>query len=174
MQTAIIEHYPPALKRMEEIRQIAKAEDIEFGKLKAGADGVMRNMFVNTADEYGVGRFEKLLGIIPAATQSLDERKLHILAMMNRRKLSLSELEAMLSNYSEDIKLTPDYREYDLMVEVGKHERSLSTIYDILDEVLPLQVCICFKKEIDAGTELHICGSVSFAQEFNIASEEEL
>lgn len=33
MQTMILNHYPPVIKQIKDIQQIAKAEDIEFTKL---------------------------------------------------------------------------------------------------------------------------------------------
>ena len=89
MQTLILNHYPPVIKQIKDIQQIAKAEDIEFSKLNTSINEVIRNMFVFTANETGVQRFEKLLGIKPKAAQSLDDRKIYILSMMNRRKMSL-------------------------------------------------------------------------------------
>lgn len=104
MQEVIINHYPPVIRQIKEIQQIARAEDLEFEKLKAVTTQVIRNMFVFTADETGVKRFEKVFKITPKASQSLEDRKAYILSMMNPgRKMSLSELTAMLSNYSEGI-----------------------------------------------------------------------
>ena len=73
----ILNHYPPVIKQIKDIQQIAKAEDIEFTKLNTSITEVIRNMFVFTADETGVKRFEKLLGITPKAAQSLDDRKIY-------------------------------------------------------------------------------------------------
>ena len=50
MQTLILNHYPPVIKQIEEIKQIALAEDIEFSKLNVSIDRVIRNMFILTAD----------------------------------------------------------------------------------------------------------------------------
>ena len=53
----ILTHYPPVIKQIKDIQQIAKAEDIEFTKLNTSITEVIRNMFVFTADETGVKRF---------------------------------------------------------------------------------------------------------------------
>lgn len=53
----ILNHYPPVIKQIKDIQQIAKAEDIEFTKLNTSITEVIRNMFVFTADETGVKRF---------------------------------------------------------------------------------------------------------------------
>ncbi len=144
MQTLILNHYPPVIKQIKEMQQIAKAEDIEFSKLNVSINEVIRNMFVFTADEAGVMRLEKLLGIKPKAAQSLDDRKIYILSMMNRRKMSLSELMAMLSNYSEGITILNDIANMEMIVEVGTSTVNIQTINDILEEILPLNIYFHF------------------------------
>ena len=136
----ILNHYPPVIKQIKDIQQIAKAEDIEFTKLNTSITEVIRNMFVFTADETGVKRFEKLLGITPKTAQSLDDRKIHIISMMNRRKMSLEELTAMLSNYSEGIRLINDMSNFEMIVEINTDAGSLETINSIIDEILPLNI----------------------------------
>ncbi len=144
MQTLILNHYPPVMKQIKEIQQIAKAEDIEFSKLNISIQEVIRNMFVFTADESGVKRFEKLLGIKAKAAQSLEDRKIYILSMMNRRKMSLDELTAMLSNYSEGISLLNDIANMEMIVEINADAGSLETLNDIIDEILPLNIYFSF------------------------------
>lgn len=144
MQTLILNHYPPVIKQIKEIQQIAKAEDIEFSKLNVSINEVIRNMFVFTADETGVQRFEKLLGIKPKAGQSLDDRKIYILSMMNRRKMSLSELMAMLSNYSEGITVLNDIANMEMIVEINTDAGSLEMLNSIIDEILPLNIFFYF------------------------------
>lgn len=144
MQTLILNHYPPVIKQIKEMQQIAKAEDIEFSKLNVSINEVIRNMFVFTADETGVMRFEKLLGIKPNAAQSLDDRKIYILSMMNRRKMSLSELMAMLSNYSEGITILNDIANMEMIVEINTDAGSLDMLNKIIDEILPLNIYFMF------------------------------
>ena len=144
MQKSIIEHYPPVLQKIKEIQQIAKAEDLEFEKLGLSAAKVLQNMFLSTATEEGVARFESMLGIAAEAGQSLEKRKEHIRYMTNRRKMSLSELENMLASYSKSVELIPDYNRQELEILVGEWVDSLKMIYHVSDEILPLQIYIFF------------------------------
>lgn len=136
----IINHYPKVIRQIKEIQQIARAEDIEFEKLKAVTTQTIRNMFVYTADETGVKRFETVFKITPKASQSLEDRKAYILSMMNRRKMSLSELTAMLSNYSEGIELLNDFSNMEMIVTINTDASSLETLNNIIDEILPLNI----------------------------------
>lgn len=140
MQEIILNYYPPVIKQIREMQQIARAEDIEFSKLKISTEEVIRNMFVFTANDLGVRRFEKILGITPKAAQSLDDRKIYIISMLNRRKMSLSELTAMLSNYSEGIELINDMSNMEMIVTINTDAGSLETLNNIIDEILPMNI----------------------------------
>ena len=149
----IIEYYPPVIKRIKEIQQIAQAEDKEFLKLISACNAVSGNMFVTTADINGVERFEKILGITPKDFWTLEERKMFILTTMNKCKMTLLELVFMLSVYCNEIKLVCDYKNYELYVNSGDNVTGTGIIYSILDEFLPLQVYIIFAMESDTKTE---------------------
>ena len=148
MQGVIINYYPPVIKKIKEIQQIAKAEDAEFEKLKASTDEVLKNMYVLTANEMGIKRFEKIFRITPPASQSLEDRKLYVLSVINRGKMSLFELRQIISSYSQEIKLVMNYDESELMVNIGENVKNTSMVFKILDEILPIQVCVFFAMKI--------------------------
>lgn len=150
MQTSIINHYPPAIKQIKEMQQIAKAEDIEFSKLYASIDRVIRNMFIKTADEDGVTRFEHMLGITPKSGQSLDDRKTYILFVANRKEMSLSELKVMLSSYYEKIRLVNDFYNMEMIVEIDAGSVDVKTVNEILEEILPLNIYFTIKTRLEA------------------------
>ncbi len=129
------------------MQQIAKAEDIEFSKLNISIRKVIRNMFVFTADDTGIRRFEKILGITAKTTQTLDERKLCVIYAMNRRKMSLSELMVILSGYSQEVNLKINCNTNELSIIVGDSVSNIGTIYNILDDFMPLHVYMFFSVE---------------------------
>lgn len=143
----IINYYPPVVSQVNEIQQIAAAEDREFSKLAAVSASVLRNMFVSTADIYGIERFEKLSGVIPDTSMTLEERKMRVLAAANKCKMTLLELMFMLSAYPGSIKLSCDYTASELFVNAGEDVTGTRAIYNILDSFLPLQVYIIFSLE---------------------------
>lgn len=140
MQTMILSHYPAVIKRIREMRQMAEAEDIEFSRLNASINEAIENMFVSTAGEAGVRRFEELLGIRPKAGQGLDERKVYILSMMNRRRMSLPEIKAALSDYCGDVELICDIAEMEMSVAMEAGTVGITAVNGILDELMPLNI----------------------------------
>lgn len=100
----ILNHYPPVIKQIKDIQQIAKAEDIEFTKLNTSITEVIRNMFVFTADETGVKRFTqerrtKMLkdrlvdyteSIVKRATYTINGKGAYYPAYSNMSKTKIS------------------------------------------------------------------------------------
>ena len=152
----VINHYPPVVKNIREIQQIARAEDKEFEKLKLRMDSVEKNMFVSTADETGVSRFEKMLGIIPKKIQTLEERKLTILAQMRQGKVSLGQLEAMLQDYSPGLRLLSHMEACELEVITKGDVINKGLIYKIVDGILPLDILFEVSRELSAGLHANL------------------
>ncbi|MDE6052163.1 MAG: YmfQ family protein [Lachnospiraceae bacterium] len=149
METAIIEYYPQIIRQIKEIQQIARAEDIEFSKLRRRMAETIGNMFIFTANEEGIGRFEKMLGITTDTKQKLDDRRLYLLSVLNRQKMSLSELEKLLKTYA-DVELIIDPDAGRLWTKVGDNVSNLKLIYNILDGFMPLNISMEFSSEISA------------------------
>lgn len=148
MQTLILNHYPPVLKQIKEIQQITKAEDIEFTKLNSSINEVICNMSVFTANETGVQQFEKLLGIKPKAAQSLEDRKIYIMSVMNGREMSVSEIEALLSQYCKSIELLYDTYTEEVTVKIEESTISIDMMNSILEEILPVNVYYRFLTKV--------------------------
>ena len=166
MQTMILNHYPSVIKQIEEIKQIANAEDIEFSKLNLSADKVIKNMFILTADKTGVERFEHLLRITPKGTQSLEERKAVILFQANRRKMSLTELQTMLLDYLPGVQFFIDKVEMKLTVTIGIDAGRVEILRNIIDEILPLEIYFMLGYHDTFGSSVRHSMAVTFIMVF--------
>lgn len=80
MQAEVISHLPLVVRNIREIQQIARAEDIEFAKLRAWMGNVSGNMSIMDADVQGISRLEAILGITPAAEDTLETRRARVKA----------------------------------------------------------------------------------------------
>lgn len=76
-------YWSPVIDETLEFKVIADAENPEFNYLWEKTYGLVDEFFVKTATEYGVGRMERILNIIPLKTATLQERKDKILWKMN-------------------------------------------------------------------------------------------
>lgn len=171
MQTLIVNHYPPVIRKLKEIEQIANAEDIEFSKLRLSMNNVSRNMFILTADKIGIQKFEHLFGITPKVSQSLEERRTIILFQANRRKMSLSELYTMLSEYL-GIQFDIDKNKMKLEVTASIDEGNVEILRNVIDEILPLNIYFilgyhngCY---VDTKQEMSVIFTMAFYPLFNL------
>lgn len=71
----LVSYLPPFMKTYKEPVAALEAENPEFYLVWTATDKVLRNRFISTADEYGISRFEKMLGIYPSAEDTLESRR---------------------------------------------------------------------------------------------------
>ena len=71
----IIKYWIKELRKIREFQELAKTEDLEFLRLYGETDRALKNLFIETADEYGVKRLEKIAGIYPEAEDTLEQGK---------------------------------------------------------------------------------------------------
>lgn len=74
----LVSYLPPFLTGYRELREALESENPEFILAWGAADQVLRNEFIETADEYGIGRYEKILGILPSCNDTLETRRLRV------------------------------------------------------------------------------------------------
>lgn len=76
------DYLPGALRGVREFKAIMAAAEPEIAMLYDGIGDALKDQFVLTSTENGVSRREKIYGIVPKATLTLDERKFTILTRM--------------------------------------------------------------------------------------------
>ncbi len=84
-EITLISYLPPYMKEYKELRALFKAENPEAEAVQENIFGVLNNIFISTADEYGIARFEKILGIMPSAEDTLESRRQRILFRWNNK-----------------------------------------------------------------------------------------
>lgn len=140
----LIEYLPPVVRKIKEMQAICGAEQPEFDDAAKEIDLVLLNMFITTANEYGISRFENELGIKPKEGSSLEDRRLVVLTRANKDKVSASKLITILSSYAAGTQIYKDFNEFVATVVLNSDATSLQTIYEILDERLPLNIYYYF------------------------------
>ena len=75
-----------------------QAEQPEIDALWSSVETVFANQYILDATEYGVKRWESMIGISPKDTDTLDERKFRILTRLNQElPYTLTKLKEMLT-----------------------------------------------------------------------------
>lgn len=140
MSKIIINYYPPIVKQIREMQQIANAEDKEFLKLKAQTEEVIGNMFVYSSNERGIERFERMLGIT-SKTKNLETRKLKVLSKLHQAKMSLADIKKLISNYTQGIELQCNMESQEFKIYFNSLSKDgLIEIDGIIDDIIPLNI----------------------------------
>lgn len=71
----LVSYLPPFVAEYKETNLTLTAENPEFAFVWKAADKVLKNEFIETADEYGISRFEKILHILPSRDDTLESRR---------------------------------------------------------------------------------------------------
>lgn len=144
-EVKIEEYWPLIVKNTVEFGQIAAAENPEFNRLAKCIYQVLQESFVHDATEYGVKRWESILGINPASGATLDDRKATILTYLSVKvPYTWRVLKQMLVPIlgGED-KFVMEYLndEAKLVLHTDRlNDAMLATVSDLLERVLPQNV----------------------------------
>ena len=135
------EHLPQYIQDYREIREILDCEQGEFDRLWIAKDQILNNAFVYDADESGVGRYEKILGMIKKPSDTLDERKFHIIVKMNEQLpytiASLKENLAKLCGV-DGFAVVQLFTQYQLEIKVALTAKSnLDAVKEMVERVIP-------------------------------------
>lgn len=108
----LLGYLPLFMQDFKEIAVTLEAENPEFVLVWTAADQVLKNEFIETADEYGIRRFETMLGILPYEEDTLESRRIRISARwFNSISYTMKSLIAKLTTIciDTDFVLTNDF-----------------------------------------------------------------
>ena len=137
-------YWAPIVAGTDEFKAIAEAENPEFNKLLACIYRVLQDSFIHDATDYGVSRWEVILGITPAAGDTLDDRKTRILTQLSvKTPYTWRVLKQMLLGYLDENQFVMDYinDEGKLVLHTDRiSDDKLETINTLLEKVIPQNI----------------------------------
>ena len=142
----LLGYWMPILRQLKEFKEIAKAETPELKYIVSQLECVLNNMFIETSDEYGVGRLEKIAGISPNKTDTLEERKFNLIAKYNENLpytvKKLHELLAVLCG-EKGYHLEINHNEFKLTVKIElTSKKSKTSVEELLERVVPVNMIL--------------------------------
>lgn len=143
----LIEYLPEFLRDVEEYKAILTlGEQPEMVTLWEAEENTLNDQFIVDATENGVSRWEKILGIVPKATDDLDVRKFSILARINEQlPFTLTTLKEQLETLcgAGDYEVKLDAKNYKLTVLVAlSAESSFNDVNLLLKRIVPANMII--------------------------------
>ena len=142
----LIDYLPPVLQQTREMQAVMEGEQPAVAGLWDAWKTVLDALFVRYANEQGLARWERMLGIRPRGTDSMEVRRVAVLARLNEQ-LPFTErtLRLMLDGVCGPGGYTLEiiYREYRVFVRVHLWEkRAMDEAAALLGRVVPANMVI--------------------------------
>ncbi len=119
--------------------------------------------------ETGLKRFEELLGLAPKAGQTIEERRIEILARKIKKNPSLQDIRELLRTYAQEIDVALELTKGEISLFIGENTGNIGGLYQILDSLLGLDIYIHIACEIklllqmpEAVKQLELETSISY------------
>lgn len=153
----LVSYLPPFMAEYGEIKAALTAENPEFMLLRDGKERVLKNAFIETADEYGIARFEKLLNILPSAEDDLESRRKRLQArwvssLPYTERAFLRKLTAVCGG--DNFTFAKFYDEY--RIELKVNFESFGQVEEterLIDLMIPANIIVKMKNEILCRSE---------------------
>lgn len=139
----ILDYLPDIIKDVTEYQEIANSENPTINSLWENHRKTFNNQFINTLDEQGCERWEKMLNIIPKGTATVEDRRLAILARIN---VSLPYTYRQLENFLKNIcgngyTINLDSAHYKLTVLLNLNRKNqFDEVENLLAKVIPANI----------------------------------
>lgn len=142
----LIDYLPPVLQQTREMQAVMEGEQPAVAGLWDAWKTVLDALFVRYANKQGLARWERMLGIRPRGTDSMEVRRTAVLARLNEQ-LPFTErtLRLMLDGVCgpDGYTLEIIYREYRVFVRVHLWEkRAMDEAAALLGRVVPANMVI--------------------------------
>lgn len=139
----ILDYLPDVIKDVTEYQEIANAENPTINTLWENHRKTFNNQFINTLDEQGCARWEKMLDMTPKGTATVEDRRLAILARINASlPYTYRQLENFLRNIcADDYTLALDNANYKLTVLLNlSRQNQFDEVTHLLSRVIPANI----------------------------------
>lgn len=173
----LVSYLPPFMADFKEISVTLEAENPEFVLVWKAADRVLQNEFIESADEYGISRFEKILNILPSTEDTLESRRARVQARWFNTipytlKAFLAKLVALCGD--SDFTVTKEYEKYTIRILTNLELfGQVEELEHIIESMMPCNMIVISLNEIpcDAKGFAFIAGGVCSVETFFITND---
>ena len=153
----LISYLPPFMAEYKEANIALAAENPEFVLAWKAADRVLKNEFIATADEYGIGRFEKILHILPSRNDTLESRRSRVqsrwfTALPYTWRMLIQKLIALCGENDFTITKQFDFYRIDLDVHLELFGQ-VEELERIIEFMLPCNMVMDIQNKFDMKVE---------------------
>lgn len=176
----LVSYLPPFMADFKEISVTLEAENPEFVLVWKAADRVLQNEFIESADEYGISRFEKILNILPSTEDTLESRRARVQARWFNTipytlKAFLAKLVALCGD--SDFTVTKEYEKYTVRILTNLELfGQVEELGHIIESMMPCNMIVISMNEIpcDVAGFAFVAGGVCSVEHFFITNDEQI
>lgn len=142
----LVSYLPPYLVGYEENHATLEAENPEFILVWNAADRVLYNEFIETANEYGISRFEKILNILPSTEDTLEIRRARVQSLWcNNIPYTVKVIVRKLIDICgvDGCTIMLNENNYTLNVKISlENKNNYNTVQEMLDITIPANLIV--------------------------------
>lgn len=175
----LVDYYlPPFMQTYKEPVATLNAEQPEFQLVWKATDRVLYNRFISTADEYGISRFEKILGIFPSSEDTIESRRSRVQSKWFTKtpytwRVLLEKLMVLCGD--TDFVLTNNFSEGYTLTLVTDLELygQVEELESIINMMIPENIVIDSRNNIPCNAKgvVLFCGGVCFTNIFTVTND---
>lgn len=146
MDRNMIDYYPRVLQLVQEVIGMSDGQQEGFDQLWDNLGTAMGDQFLSTATEYGIARWEGILGISPRGGDTLEDRRFRVKARVNEQlPYTMRVLEQKLVTLcgEDGYSITLNHGAYTLTVKVALSAKSnFDDVDDLVRRIAPANLVI--------------------------------
>lgn len=173
----LLSYLPSYLQKYQEVQVTLNAEDPEFILVWNATDRTLYNEFIMTANEQGITRYEKMLGILSSTNDTLESRRDRILIRWVAElpytfKMLIEKLIILCGE--NNFTITKDYNHYRINIDVSVSEYGkILELEQLVDEMIPCNMVVINQNKINCMVNGSMCiaAGVCHTQTFKITND---
>lgn len=141
---ALIDYLPPFMQTFKEFKEITGAEQVDMEQANLDIGRIIDEAFIEDCDEYGIKKYESIIGILPEDTDTLADRKARVLIRWNDTlpysyRALIQRLNSCCGVNNYDI--TADLENYEISVYTHLTlTTSIEEVEKTIDHMLPMNM----------------------------------
>lgn len=157
----LLDYYPPVIKSIYEIQALMAALQVQDAAMFDAASFIFENQFIESASVEGVSRWERELGIIPAPTDTLRQRKERLrIKWVPKPRFTMQWLRKWLETVCGQAVRDPVLTDYSLRVTLPGGVDWM-TIFDDLKRYKPANIVLDPRVLMPRGRETLYVGTAT-------------
>lgn len=177
MDRQLINYLPYQVREFQEYKGIATGEQPEFELAWNYYQDAFNNQFIDTAGDYGLSRWEKMLHITPKATDSLETRRIRIKTRLNNfTPYTFRAFMRLIKNLADkepfEVYFKPGSYFIRFVLQWGMNGK-IESLEWLIQEILPCNIAVDAQNKlfcVSEGSAL-AAGGVCFANIFFVTND---